>query len=276
MAHPADAGLGIHARLAHRRRASAKVPGDAPGDRDDAHVAQGRRGATPTANPRHADAGLGQDLGFPVPEGGAGLRARQAGSVHVADSLDELTRTWSQGTRRLLPKDPFLVVGQQSMTAPTRQPPGKETAWASTHVTQRPVGDAGGELHGLRTAGEVEAFAGRREARVERWAPGFRAIVRGRHVTGPHDSKRQVGNLPGGALNGGTAEPHQQLLFRPVPGLGRAETPIEGLHLASASAHPGGRVHGGPGSNTARAALHRHLGRRIVLPLARRVRSSPV
>ena len=48
---------------------------------------------------------------------------------------------------------------------------------------------------------------------------------------------------------------HQQLVFRPTPRLGRAETPIRGLYLASASAHPGGGVHGACGANAARAAL---------------------
>jgi phytoene dehydrogenase-like protein len=62
-------------------------------------------------------------------------------------------------------------------------------------------------------------------------------------------------NLQGGAINGGTAV-HQQPVFRPVPGLGRPETPVRALFLASASAHPGGGVHGAPGAFAARAALH--------------------
>jgi phytoene dehydrogenase-like protein len=60
----------------------------------------------------------------------------------------------------------------------------------------------------------------------------------------------------GGALNGGTSALHQQLMFRPTPGLGRPETPIAGLYLASSSAHPGGGVHGACGANAARAALN--------------------
>jgi phytoene dehydrogenase-like protein len=62
-------------------------------------------------------------------------------------------------------------------------------------------------------------------------------------------------NLVNGAVNGGSSQLHQQLIFRPLPGLGRAETPVRGLYLGSASAHPGGGVHGGCGSNAARAAL---------------------
>ncbi len=68
-------------------------------------------------------------------------------------------------------------------------------------------------------------------------------------------------NLVGGAINSGTAQIHQQLVFRPVPGLGRPETPIRGLYLAGASAHPGGGVHGAAGANAAHAALLHSLVR---------------
>ena len=61
-----------------------------------------------------------------------------------------------------------------------------------------------------------------------------------------------------GPLNGGTTAVHQQLLFRPVPGTGRPETPVQRLYLASAAAHPGGGVHGACGANAARAALRAH------------------
>ncbi len=53
----------------------------------------------------------------------------------------------------------------------------------------------------------------------------------------------------------GDEEIYQQLIFRPIPGLARAGTPVSGLYLASASAHPGGGVHGAAGANAARAAL---------------------
>ena len=77
----------------------------------------------------------------------------------------------------------------------------------------------------------------------------------------PLSFERANRNLVGGALNGGTAQLHQQLVFRPVPGLARPETPVPGLYLGSASAHPGGGVHGAPGANAARAALSAERGR---------------
>ena len=64
-------------------------------------------------------------------------------------------------------------------------------------------------------------------------------------------------NLVGGAINGGTARLRQQLFLRPPGGFGRPETGIRDLYLASASAHPGGGVHGAPGEIAARVALRR-------------------
>ncbi|MGN6576261.1 MAG: NAD(P)/FAD-dependent oxidoreductase, partial [Nocardioides sp.] len=95
----------------------------------------------------------------------------------------------------------------------------------------------------------------RMQARIEHYAPGFADRVLARRVLGPRELEARNENLVGGALNGGTAALHQQLVFRPVPGLGRAETPVGGLFLGSASAHPGGGVHGACGMNAARAAL---------------------
>ncbi|HWG55196.1 MAG TPA: NAD(P)/FAD-dependent oxidoreductase [Gaiellaceae bacterium] len=179
-------------------------------------------------------------LDGPIPW--AAPEARRAPVIHIADSVDELSVTASELARRLVPRDPFLVMGQYSMGDPTRAPEGKETAWAYTHL---PQGADAGDL------------AERMEARVEALAPGFRDLIRKRFVWTPERLEEADRNLRGGSLNGGTAQIHQQLVFRPVPGLGRPETPIRGLYLASASAHPGGGVHGGPGAIAAKAALRK-------------------
>ncbi|MFI2782379.1 phytoene desaturase family protein [Streptomyces sp. ALB3] len=182
--------------------------------------------------------------------------ASTAGTVHLADGVDGLTRFAAQIATGQVPDRPFLLFGQMTTADATRSPAGTESAWAYTHVPHRIKGDAGGDsLTGLWDRREQEAMADRVENEIERWAPGFRSRVRSRRVLAPPTLEAMDANLHGGAINGGTAAAHQQLVFRPMPGTGRPETPVKGLFLASASAHPGGGVHGAPGANAARAAL---------------------
>ncbi len=178
-----------------------------------------------------------------------------AGTVHLADSMDELSEYAYHLATHQLPRRPFLLLGQMSSADPTRSPPGTETAWTYTHVPQEVRGDAAGEIGCTWSAPDRERFVARMEDRIEAHAPGFRQHIVGRHVLAPPDFEAWNANLVGGDTTGGTAQLHQQLVLRPIPGLGRAETPIRRLYLASASAHPGGGVHGAPGANAARAAL---------------------
>ncbi len=181
--------------------------------------------------------------------------ARRAGTVHVTEDVDALTVVASELARGLLPARPFLLIGQQSMTDPSRQPAGRETAWAYTHVPRQVRGDGAGVLGPGWSDDDIEGFVARMEDEVEALAPGFKRLIRGRHVLTPQRFEAENPNLTFGAINGGTAQLHQQLVFRPVPGLGRATTPIAGLYLASSSAHPGGGLHGAPGASAARAAI---------------------
>jgi len=181
--------------------------------------------------------------------------ARRASTVHVAEGWDGLTDATVELAERKIPAHPFLVLGQYSMVDPSRSPKGTETAWAYTHLPQRPTSDAAGELSGDWDGEDAERFADRMEAEVERLAPGFRQRIISRHIQTPLYLERHNRNLVGGAINGGTAQLYQQAIFRPYPGLGRPTTPVRGLYLASSSAHPGGGLHGGPGGNAARTAL---------------------
>jgi phytoene dehydrogenase-like protein len=183
--------------------------------------------------------------------------ARRAGVVHTGEDLDHFTLHASELARKLMPSRPVMVVGQYAPVDPTRAPAGCDTAWAYTHHPRAPKGDAGGDgITGRFDERETEAFARRMEDEIEVLAPGFRDLVRARHVFTPHDLERANSNLVNGAINGGTAQLHQQLVFRPTPSLAaRPETPVRGLYLGSSSAHPGGAVHGACGANAARAAL---------------------
>ena len=191
--------------------------------------------------------------------------AHQPGTVHVADSVGQMQEALSQVWSGAIPAAPFMLCGQMTTTDPTRSPEGTESFWAYTHVPQETRTDAGaGDVRGTWDRDDCERFADRMQARLESLAPGFGDLVQARRVLGPRELEARNANLIGGAVGGGTAQLHQELIFRPVPGLGRAETGVGNLYLGSASAHPGGGVHGAAGSNAARAALLHHrlrLGR---------------
>src|SRR5439155_2507482 len=215
----------------------------------------------------HATFKIDWALAGPIPWRAAG--AAEAGTVHLGDSLDDLTAYGAQLAQDRTPARPYVLLGQMARADPTRSPAGTETVWAYTHVPGRSRGDAGGDLTGAWDEREAEAFADRVELEVEAHAPGFRKLVTARHVMTPKTLEAADANLVDGAIGGGTSAFHQQLVFRPVPGLGRAETPIRGLYLASASAHPGGGVHGACGANAARAALAADGRRRFVAAISR-------
>jgi phytoene dehydrogenase-like protein len=161
--------------------------------------------------------------------------------------MDGLTSFAADLARRRIPEQPFVLFGQMTTADATRSPAGTESAWAYTHLPR-----------GRELSEEDVAEAVRRvEDAIERHAPGFGASVVGRHVQAPNDLQAANPNLQHGAINGGTAQLHQEAIFRPTVGLGGAATPIDRLFLAGSSAHPGGGVHGGPGANAARAALAR-------------------
>ncbi len=181
-------------------------------------------------------------LSAPIPW--TNTEAAEAGTLHLGLDLDGMTCYSADLARHRVPERPFLLLGQMTTADPTRSPAGTESAWAYTHVPQHvPI--------------DIQAVAGGMERVIERHAPGFRDLVLGRYVQGPAELEGRNPGLLGGAINGGSAAIHQQLIFRPVPGLGRADTPIDRLFLAGSSAHPGGAVHGAPGANAARAALRR-------------------
>ena len=145
-----------------------------------------------------------------------------------------------------LPEAPMLIVGQQTVADPTRAPAGAHTLWVETHVPSSPE---------RGWAAEADCFRDRVLRRLEDHAPGLGDRVVGLRVHTPADLEAADPNLVGGDIGGGSMVFDQQLVFRPVPGWFRYATPVKGLYLCSASAHPGGGVHGMAGRNCARRVL---------------------
>jgi phytoene dehydrogenase-like protein len=99
-----------------------------------------------------------------------------------------------------------------------------------------------------------ETFADRCFEIVEQYAPNFRRSVIARQVLSPVDLERML-NLTGGNIFQGSMTLNQLFLFRPVVGHADYRTPVRGLYLCGAAAHPGGGVMGIAGLNAARVML---------------------
>ena len=166
------------------------------------------------------------------------------GTVHLGADADGLIRWMADLNTRVVPEDPFLLLGQTTTADATRSPEGTESVWAYTHLP-RDVADNE----------SAEKLAATMDRVIEDHAPGFGDRVIGRFLQRPSDLEASNANLHRGAVNGGSSQLQQMLIFRPAPGMGRAETPVERLYLGSASATPGGSVHGACGRNAANAAL---------------------
>jgi phytoene dehydrogenase-like protein len=174
--------------------------------------------------------------------------AREAAVVHAGDSLEDLQFFTAQVRGGHLPSNPYLVIGQQSLSDPTRAPAGKHTLWAYSRVPN----DApdGGDWSAIQ-----ETFGDAIDERIEGLAPGFRAKILQRRTVSPTDLERMDANLIGGDLGGGSNAWHRLLLFRPVFPWFRHRMPVRGLYLGSSYTHPGAGVHGMCGYNAARMVL---------------------
>lgn len=189
---------------------------------------------------RHGPGVFKVDYALDGPIPWAAPAAARAATVHVGGTLDEVAASERALTGDAPAERPFCLVAQQSLFDETRAPAGKHTAWVYCHV---PAGC------------EVDMTA-RIEAQMERFAPGFRDLVRARAVHGPAAFERYNENYVGGDIAGG-ANDWIQIFARPVASLNPYATPNPTLYLCSSSTPPGGGVHGMCGYHAAAAALAR-------------------
>jgi len=90
--------------------------------------------------------------------------------------------------------------------------------------------------------------------KIAEYAPNVPNAILARQVLTPLDLERTYGLTEGNIFHGDLRL--EQLFFmRPVAGWSQYRTPIDGLYLCGAGAHPGGGVTGAPGRNAAHQAL---------------------
>jgi phytoene dehydrogenase-like protein len=175
------------------------------------------------------------------------------GTIHICPDQDYIERGYDDAKYGRPSRDPILECTIPSVVDPTVAPPGKHLM--SMFVQYAPYRLREGGWDTLR-----EPFADRCFDLLNEYAPNFKRSVIARQVLSPADLER-VFNLTGGNIFQGAMVPSQLFSFRPVAGYAGYRTPVRGLYLCGAAAHPGGGVMGAPGLNAARAILGRRFAR---------------
>lgn len=163
---------------------------------------------------------------------------RKAGTIHLGNTLPEITAAEQAAWRGKHPEKPFVLLAQQSIIDACRAPEGKHTAWAYCHVPH----------------GSVKDMTDAIEQQVERYAPGFRDRILARHTFNTQQMEEYNPNYIGGDINGGVIDV-RQLFTRPVLRWSPYRTSAKGLYICSSSTPPGGGVHGMCGYWAAKRAL---------------------
>ena len=169
------------------------------------------------------------------------------GTIHVCPDLDYIERAFDDAKYGQPSARPVLECTIPSVVDPTVAPPGRHLM--SIFVQYAPYALRGASWDETR-----EPFADRCFALLDEYAPNFSRSVLARQVLAPPDLERVFG-LTGGNIFQGAMTPGQLFSLRPVPGHAGYRTPIGGLYLCGAAAHPGGGVMGTPGYNAAREIL---------------------
>jgi phytoene dehydrogenase-like protein len=220
------------------------------------HLARGRLPAGYAAwlrRFRYGNAACKVDFALSGPVPWAAPGCELAGTLHLGGSRAEMAATERQVAAGLHPDRPYVLASQPGVVDDTRAPDGGHTLWTYAHVPAGSTCDLGAAV----------------TDQVERFAPGFRDVVRHRSVITAAEAGEHNANYVGGDIASGAPTPWQ-LVMRPVPRWDPYRTPLPGTYLCSASTPPGPAVHGMAGLHAAGRVLRQVFGdRRDPLDLVR-------
>jgi len=183
-----------------------------------------------------------------LPNSGAtGVGPQHHGTMHVCPTMDYIERAYEDARAGRWARSPMLECTMATALDSTLAPPGK-------HILSMFVQYAPYTLTGTTWAAESDKFADRCFDVLEGYAPGFKASVIDRQVIPPPEMERLWG-ITGGNIMQGTMSLSSMFSLRPAAGYANYRTPVKGLWLCGAAAHPGGGVMGAAGMNAAREML---------------------
>ena len=168
-------------------------------------------------------------------------RAADFETLVVAPSLDYLERAYDDAKHGRVSRAPYLEARRAAANR------------VDVHVQYAPYALAEGAWDQARGAALADRVA-------ELLAPHLPPIA-GRSALSPRDLEHAHG-WPEGQPHQAELTLDQALWMRPLPGLARYATPIEGLYLCGSGMHPGGGIAGAAGANAAGVILRRDSPRR--------------
>ncbi len=169
------------------------------------------------------------------------------GTIHVCPDQDYIERAYDDAKYGRPSQRPILECCLPSVVDPSVAPPGQ-------HLMSMFIQYAPYKLREGTWDEQRDQFADRCFDLLNEYAPNFKRSVVARQVLTPLDLERTFG-LTGGNIFQGAMTLNQLFSLRPVLGWAGYRTPIKGLYLCGAAAHPGGGVIGAAGWNAAREIL---------------------
>ena len=170
------------------------------------------------------------------------------GTVEIAHSLEYLERAYDDAKYGGWAKKPIVSMCMPSLIDDSLAPPG-------AHVASLFCQHFNPELSGGRSWDDVkETVADQVIDTISQYAPNLENAIIGRSILSPLDLERDYA-LPGGDIFHGALDLDQIFSLRPVAGYADYRSPVKGLYLCGAGAHPGGGVSGAPGHNAAREII---------------------
>jgi phytoene dehydrogenase-like protein len=187
----------------------------------------------------------------------AGLEGEQLGQrLVIAPDMNYIERAFNAAKYGEYSAAPILDISIPSIHDPGLAPANCHVL--SAIVQFAPHQPEGGWEGPSATPGEShrQCFTRLALEQIDRYAPGIRDQVVASQLLTPADLERDYG-MKGGHWHHGELSVDQVVMMRPFPGATQYSTPVDGLYLCGAGAHPGGGVMGLAGKNAAREILRR-------------------
>jgi phytoene dehydrogenase-like protein len=176
-----------------------------------------------------------------------GLDTAAAGArLIIAPSLDYLELAFDEAKYGACSTSPAMEITIPTVHDPALAPDGKHVLSAT--VQYAPCAPGGEQAREIFRERVIDCIGG--------FAPGIRGAILHTELLTPADIQARF-RIHGGQWHHGELMLDQFLMLRPVPGAAQYATPVHGLYLCGAGAHPGGGVSGLPGRNAALEILGR-------------------